>query len=600
MKSALDEVIRLAAEAAWLLFLCPWHQETKRKRERIEEIWKWSGSNLPESTHLDDRVLMGIQDTGAADKARAGVIAAVAPGLLEKDAPAVTKGSDARPQHPRPRENMLRVIGSMGQHPGKDFRIKRWHLYRPGLNLLQCKELRGLDHRDVEWWADKGLVTLRPPTPEERDVATAPWQSNRATGVNSYQELDLLLETVYRWKEESPSRQTELIKEESFWHFVEWFGEIKGANQRPIRHAILYFLFPSYLDKFSTLWQQSSILKKSVDDTVPTISVEKVDSAPSPPPVAHQPLNTILYGPPGTGKTYATTRRCVEICDGQATLSDKEIRRRYCELVAAGRIEFITFHQSYGYEEFVEGLRPHTDAAETGDRNGAGFRLVANDGVLKHIAKRARKRPNEPHVLVIDEINRANVSKAMGELVTLLEEDKREGAENKVAVTLPHSLETFTLPRNLQVLGTMNTADRSIALLDTALRRRFEFEELAPDPSELSKAAQATGIDLPGVLQAMNDRLEWIIDRDHLIGHAWLMKARAKTDVDQAMRRKVIPLLAEYFYDDWDKVRAVLGGTDDFVASQSLGPPPAGQISSCVGFVGRLLGRRVSVAFRTG
>ena len=227
-------------------------------------------------------------------------------------------------------------------------------------------------------------------------------------------------------------------------------------------------------------------------------------------------LNTILYGPPGTGKTYTTVRRCVEICEGSQEGSDQEIRKRYHAFVNAGRIEFITFHQSYGYEEFVEGLRPVTDSAEAeedarsarrtggdardselsaagdGAAHGAGFRLVPTPGVLRRIAENAWKMPREAHVLVIDEINRANVSKELGELVTLLEEDKRAGSENEIAVTLPHSGDRFTLPSNLHILGTMNTADRSIALLDTALRRRFEFEELAPDPDALRDARDAT------------------------------------------------------------------------------------------------------------
>ena len=290
---------------------------------------------------------------------------------------------------------------------------------------------------------------------------------------------------------------------------------------------------------------------------------------------APMPLNTILYGPPGTGKTYATARRCVEICDGsvEGDRADQEIRDRYRALVKEGRVEFITFHQSYGYEEFVEGLRPDTGGDEADGAAGPGFRLVATEGVLKRIAERARK-VKVPHVLVIDEINRANVSKVMGELVTLLEDDKREGGANEVAVTLPHSRRSFTLPANLHILGTMNTADRSIALLDTALRRRFDFEELPPNPEKLQDAAEKTGIDLPAVLRAMNERLEWLIDRDHLIGHAWLMGARTREDVDRAMRRKIIPLVAEYFYDDWEKVRAVLGGTGDYVKREPLRPPP--------------------------
>ena len=311
--------------------------------------------------------------------------------------------------------------------------------------------------------------------------------------------------------------------------------------------------------------QASELIKQASSGNVPKIRDGEGTILPT-----QGPLNTILYGPPGTGKTYATFSRCVDICDGHMERSDEGIRSRYKKLVEERRIEFVTFHQSYGYEEFVEGLRPDTGSATKEGEAGTGFRLVPTSGVLKRIAKRARDT-RTPHVLVIDEINRANVSKVMGELITLLEEDKREGAKNEIAVTLPHSGDRFTLPANLYVLGTMNTADRSIALLDTALRRRFEFEELTPKPELLGTV---DGIDLSEVLRAINQRLEYLIDRDHLIGHAWLMDARTRADVDHVMRRKIIPLIAEYFYDDWQKVRAVLGGTDDFVRGEELKAPP--------------------------
>lgn len=301
----------------------------------------------------------------------------------------------------------------------------------------------------------------------------------------------------------------------------------------------------------------------------------------------NQHLNLILYGPPGTGKTYSTTLKCVEICDEKQIedLTD-EVRKRFGDLRdKEGRIEFVTFHQSYGYEEFVEGLRPVAGKSESGAHPsdselsesplGAapkGFNLEVFDGVLKRIAKRARDdEDGKPYVLVIDEINRANISKVLGELVTLLEDDKREGRENEVSVTLPYSNKPFTLPSNLYILGTMNTADRSIALLDTALRRRFEFKEMPPD---LSILVTVEGIDLKAVLGAINNRLEYLSDRDHLIGHAWLMKCRSKEEIDSVMRSKIIPLLAEYFYDDWNKVRSVLGGGDHFIVREPLAPPP--------------------------
>ena len=462
------------------------------------------------------------------------------------------------------------------------------------------------------------------------------------------------------------------------------------------------------------------------------------------PGVKRRSLNTILYGPPGTGKTYSTVGECIDICDGRCPEGVDERRARYGELMDEGRIEFVTFHQSYGYEEFVEGIRP---VAST--EAGSTMHLRVEPGVVKRIAERAQRLPEmgsrrifkislgdpkswsrgrgddpviaecidcgcallefggdidwsdsqyddpravlerwrkdkkadataydtdvqairrfrvemrrgdivvapdgyrrfraegeitgdyefqhredgfhhrrairwhwheregapgsvfmegrfhwrpvnlmapsnpegllpylsgieglagaKPYVLVIDEINRANISRVMGELITLLEEDKREGAEHEVAVTLAYSGERFTLPANLHILGTMNTADRSIALLDTALRRRFRFKEVSPDPELLHAARERTGVDLPSVLTVLNERLEYLIDRDHQIGHAWLMEARTRDDVDSVMRHKIIPLVAEYFYDDWSKVRAVLGGTDHFVRRSALGIPP--------------------------
>ncbi|NQV80001.1 MAG: AAA family ATPase [Alphaproteobacteria bacterium] len=487
--------------------------------------------------------------------------------------------------------------------------------------------------------------------------------------------------------------------------------------------------------------------------------------------------NLILYGPPGTGKTYTTALEAVRLCvgnDAGVTLRNDRnaLMAEYRRLMREGRIEFVTFHQSFSYEDFVEGLRPTTETKMADDEHGdnvasGGFSLKAHPGVFKVISERARldtgnavtkrldrsrtiykialgqrwdqedqicealdqslihigwggevdwsddrfddfeeirkewnakkdpdatgKDPNiemmfafrsglqvgdyvvisdgrdsfralgkvtgeyefdptasfhphrrkvewvwrddngadraafypnnfrrhstyrlnrnlidwdaletvvidpnaerpvagaRPHVLIIDEINRANISKVFGELITLLEVDKRLGCENEVRVRLPYSGTNFGVPSNLHVIGTMNTADRSIALLDTALRRRFAFRELMPDVTELRNAMGARkldvenldGVNLSKLLTTINERIEYLFDRDHQIGHAYFTECRSRADVEEVLRHKVIPLLAEYFYEDWSKVAAVLGDGSGaakahFLEAKKLSPP---------------------------
>jgi 5-methylcytosine-specific restriction protein B len=462
--------------------------------------------------------------------------------------------------------------------------------------------------------------------------------------------------------------------------------------------------------------------------------------------------NTILYGPPGTGKTYQTFRRAVAFCDGGIPLhwDEAAVRRRYDALRGAGRITFVTFHPSYGYEEFVEGLRPYptgkgeiaysvlpgtfrhacnsaerqarppvpdphvtiegrtiykislgaTWSAEgqvvfehcirnhcillgwgenvdfsgcdtlgeirarldaempnaerpksqasfvhrfknelkvgdlvvaslgntqfrgigevTGEYEhvedapfnqmrtvrwlyiyelgrpvaeiyGLGFNMrslyrldpaqIKYEGLANLLYPSADPMPHPdhplPHVLIIDEINRANISKVFGELITLIEPDKRKGAANEVTVRLPYSQDEFSVPANLHLLCTMNTADRSIALLDTALRRRFRFVEVMPDP-EVLRGVEVDGVDLARVLERINQRIEVLLDRDHTLGHAYLIGVASLEELDGAFRTKVLPLLMEYFHENASKVRRVLNdvGSGDFVERIVHSPVP--------------------------
>jgi len=221
------------------------------------------------------------------------------------------------------------------------------------------------------------------------------------------------------------------------------------------------------------------------------------------------------------------------------------------------RYEFITFHQAFSYEDFIEGIKPVMDE-ETDE-----LKYEIKDGVFKQICNRAKNDPENKYALFIDEINRGNVANIFGELITLIEPDKRAGMDNALSVKLPYSKTIFSVPNNLDIIGTMNTADRSVEALDTALRRRFEFEEMLPNSSLLSNI-RCEDIKLDRMLNTINGRIEKLLDKDHQIGHSYFMNSNntlSKSDLQGIFKNKIIPLLQEYFYGDFGKIGLVLGNS---------------------------------------
>ncbi len=372
------------------------------------------------------------------------------------------------------------------------------------------------------------------------------------------------------------------------------------------------------------------------------------------------PLNQILYGPPGTGKTYATVDAALAILDprfaAQHAADRRALKARFDALAKEQRVRFVTFHQSFSYEDFVEGLRAHSDndclqyrvesgvfqqicddankipesytlddtldelleelavkAATATTPKGQSFQVSyrpGNDTVsclparsetgaplpanIEHIRSVLHQRPvarmycesyvrgvaemvktrhktapggsasvgkkELPHVLIIDEINRGNVSRIFGELITLIEPSKRAGAEEALEVVLPYSKKPFSVPGNVYLIGTMNTADRSLASLDVALRRRFEFKAMPPQP-ELLDGTVVAGVVVGQLLRTMNQRIEALLDRDHCLGHAYFMPLRddpSLARLGSIFRNQVLPLLQEYFFDDWQRIQWVL------------------------------------------
>ena len=349
---------------------------------------------------------------------------------------------------------------------------------------------------------------------------------------------------------------------DGYIELAESLDKIAAENGLPNTFSMAVF------DRFLSTYGQQE--REELDD----VEEEKIDDEAIQQVSAISSLNTILFGAPGTGKTYQTRRLAVKLADpvwyGNHEDDEQAIKNYYAELTQSDepRIQFTTFHQSFAYEDFIEGIKAKTS------EKGEIFYEIEN-GVFTTLALNASENPNQNYVLIIDEINRGNISRIFGELITLLEDDKRAGNDNELYVTLPYSKEVFAVPRNLYLIGTMNTTDKSLAQLDLALRRRFDFVEMMPD-TELLADVKVFGENVAQMLEIINMRIQALLDREHVIGHAYFMPLLGKNDADernalaqQIFKNKIIPLLQEYFFDDWESIMRVLGNQSQMLITKN-------------------------------
>jgi 5-methylcytosine-specific restriction protein B len=313
----------------------------------------------------------------------------------------------------------------------------------------------------------------------------------------------------------------------------------------------------------------------------------------------------VYYGPPGTGKTLSAVREAVRIIDpafdanGDPSLSFE----RFNELKE--QCAFVTFHPSLQYEDLVESIRPvllHESEEPASDSDNEGNVLEQRDedapmrkisyqlheGILLRMIRQAIQNPSKEYVVVADEINRGDISRILGPLISSLEPDKRIGAEYPIGIELnyPRSNELESrlfMPSNLHIIGTMNSSDRNIALVDHALRRRFNFVEIPPDPGKLGSTTDQESIDCSRLLRIINARIEHLLDSDHRIGHGYFSCANTNLQVIERLATKVIPLLREYFYGNEGLILLLLGDAANSTYTFTLKAPPEMQFQRLFG-----------------
>lgn len=327
------------------------------------------------------------------------------------------------------------------------------------------------------------------------------------------------------------------------------FISVKAEETQEFETNIINTLFDEdidiLIDKIKNIKIDCNI-EENIEDEVVEENSDEINEIVE----INTPLNLILYGPPGTGKTYNTVNYSVSIIEkvevedivDESKENRAEVFNRYKKYLSEKKIVFTTFHQNYSYEEFIQGIRANTN-------NTDSLSFVKEDGIFKDLVERAKIDPSNNYVMIIDEINRGNISRIFGELITLIEDDKRLGKENEIKVTLP-SKEVFGVPSNLYIIGTMNTADKSIALIDIALRRRFDFVGIYPDYTVITQ--------FENILKPINKAIyEKKRSADYLIGHAFFVN-KSIDDLENIVNKKIIPLLNEYFYSNINEVQDIL------------------------------------------
>ncbi len=365
--------------------------------------------------------------------------------------------------------------------------------------------------------------------------------------------------------QENNYNESEGLNEDSRIHVL-WINKSKRDLPRKLGRI---GAFTNAYQKTRSVFEETGDYKPSFDliNSLTGNSIKNksnLDDQQSGADTVKYPLNQILYGPPGTGKTWNTVNYAVAIIESKSLdeiKEDKDARQRFRELKRDGQIAMVTFHQNFTYEDFIEGIRPVLKEDESRDSQDIQYEL--SEGVFRKIADRAKKnrtgQPDDPkYVLIIDEINRGNIAKIFGELITLIESSKRIEGDDEATVILPYSQDSFGVPDNLYIIGTMNTADRSTAPLDTALRRRFKFVEMMPDLEHHKISTDIEGVNCQELLAAMNKRIRFLFDREHQIGHTYFMDVDDMESLAATFKNRIIPLLQEYFYDNWEKIDLVL------------------------------------------